>query len=57
MKNTLIALAVLTVLFMVMGFAGTMDYEAEAAEEKMYCEMVEAGNWPDYNNNFNDICK
>lgn len=28
--------------------AGHMDYEDEQDEFKRYCEMVEAGHWPDF---------
>ena len=30
------------------GLAGQMDYEYAVDAENHYCDMVEAGNWPDY---------
>lgn len=34
----------------------SMSYEDEVAEAKKYCDMVEKGLWPDYNQNFKEMC-
>lgn len=33
------------------------DYEAAKFEEKIYCQNVKDGVWPDYKNIYNDVCK
>lgn len=43
MKTKLLILALAA-----LALAGCDDYEAEVAEAKVYCEMVEAGDWPDF---------
>lgn len=35
----------------------TMDYQDEVMEQKHYCEMVREGYWPDYKENYNEVCK
>lgn len=38
------------VVFMILaGIAGRMDMEDEIRQAVVYCDMVEAGHWPDYN--------
>jgi hypothetical protein len=32
----------------IIGLVGSIDYADALAEEVLYCEMVEAGHWPDY---------
>lgn len=35
---------------MLAGIAGRMDMEDEIRQAVVYCDMVEAGHWPDYDN-------
>lgn len=49
--------------FLIMGFAGNADYEDALLAERAYCENVERyiqtngkEGWPDYNENFDEIC-
>lgn len=50
MKTTVVLLALLGLF----GFAGAMDCEDQQAEQERYCEMVEAGIWPDFNGTYRD---
>lgn len=34
----------------------TMDYQDEVMEQKHYCEMVEQGHWPDYEEKYDEVC-
>lgn len=34
----------------------SMTYEDELAEAQKYCDMVEKGLWPDYNQNYKEVC-
>lgn len=43
MKEKLLILA-----FAALALAGCDDYEVAVTEAKVYCEMVEAGTWPDF---------
>ena len=40
-------------MFSAFGIVGSMDYEDAKQQEAHYCEMVEAGNWPAYNESIN----
>jgi len=46
------------VLFIsVFGIAGHLDFQDEQAEQRMYCEMVKNGSWPDYEKSYDLWCK
>lgn len=40
-----------------LGIVGRMDYEDAKMMEKLYCEGVEQGRWPDYNRNYDEVCR
>lgn len=42
----LLAYAICTAL--ILGFVGSMNYEDEENDEKQYCQMVQHGDWPAY---------
>lgn len=39
------------------GIVGRMDVEDAKMQERRYCEAVERGEWPDYNRNYEEVCK
>lgn len=45
-------------LFVVLalGVAGAMDFEEEQRQELEYCDKVERGVWPDYEQNYAERC-
>lgn len=47
MKTYKIILGAAVVLLLI-GFVGSMHAEDELREEVRYCNMVEAGHWPDF---------
>ena len=53
MKTTVVLLALLGLF----GLAGAMDYEDQQAQEALYCDMVKAGNWPDYQGTYRTQCR
>lgn len=55
MKKETILVAVLAVVLF--GVAGQFGYEDAKREEATYCENVKAGVWPDYQQNYEQICK
>ena len=36
------------VVVILLAFVSEMSYQDEIAERETYCDMVEAGKWPDY---------
>lgn len=40
-----------------LSFAAQADIEEAQRQEDEYCENVANGLWPDYNKNFNVVCK
>lgn len=46
MKKVLSVCAVLLII----GLVGSMDYKDEVAAAQHYCQMVEDGHWPNYEN-------
>lgn len=52
MKATLAAAAIVAAVLT----AGEMDYQDARAEQAHYCDMVQAGHWPDYNRTARDHC-
>lgn len=47
-KNSLFGVGMFAFM-MLLAAASALDYEQEESENAHYCEMVEAGAWPDYN--------
>ena len=59
------------VILGVLAWVGTGDYQDEVEDQAYYCEMVETwkadakrgvapadrAGWPDYQNNYNEVCK
>lgn len=41
----------------VYGSIGTGDYLEAKKSESRYCENVNSGVWPDYQENYKEICK
>ena len=41
----------------IVGLVGSIDYADELAEEMLYCEMVQAGHWPDYRSVGPEYCE
>ena len=39
------------------GLAHSLSYQDALAEQQAYCENVEGGIWPDYKENFKEVCK
>lgn len=40
-----------------LGIVGRMDFEDAKMMDRRYCEGVEQALWPDYNRNYNEVCK
>ena len=40
----------------VFGYAGTVDMEAAQATLDLYCERVRDGIWPDYRQEYSNLC-
>ena len=38
-----------------LGMAGSFDYQEEKASEHLYCAMVQEGTWPAYNNSIDCV--
>lgn len=47
---------VLALILIVMGIVGNGDVEEAERQQEHYCSMVAAGNWPDYNGNYKELC-
>lgn len=62
-SKTKYVLGFLFLLVVLYGFIGTDAKEDIKATQKKYCHMVElhmadpSCGWPDYNGNYNEICK
>ena len=50
------AAIVLMVAILILGNIGRYDFLDQQKLQAEYCENVAAGNWPDYKQNFNDVC-
>ena len=49
-------LVVLGVAFAVLfGVAGSFDYQDEVVSQSLYCEMVQEGTWPAYDNSIDCV--
>jgi hypothetical protein len=40
-----------------LGVVGRMDFEDAKLLEQRYCDGVEQGLWPDYNENYEEVCR
>lgn len=49
--------AIAAALVLLFGLAGRMDYEDQQAQEALYCDMVKAGHWPDYQGTYRRECR
>lgn len=47
----------LIIVIILLGIVGAMDAEDAEKQEELYCEMVAAGRWPDYQRNAKEICR
>lgn len=47
-RNCLIDIGMLLLGIIVFVLVMNMSYEDEVSEQQYYCEMVEAGHWPDH---------
>ncbi len=43
-------------MLLIMGGVGNEDYKEEIEQQRIYCEMVRDGKWPDYKKNYFEIC-
>jgi len=50
-------LGVTLVILILLGIAGTLDFEEEEKSLNEYCEMVKRGDWPDYEGTYHDFCE
>lgn len=53
MKSVFIGLAI----GLLLGVAGSMDYEDAKAEEALYCSNVKNGVWPNYEGTYAKVCE
>lgn len=47
----------LVLVLVLLGVVGAMDAEDAEKQEQLYCDMVAAGHWPDYQQNYRQICR
>lgn len=47
------------ILFLIaaLGITGAMDYDDQVEQQRVYCENVAGGVWPDYKGNAAEVCK
>ncbi len=45
------------VAILILGNIGRYDFLDQQKIQAEYCENVASGYWPDYNQNFNELCK
>jgi hypothetical protein len=55
--GTYALLGVTLVILILLGIAGTLDFEEEEKSLNEYCEMVKRGDWPDYEGTYHDFCE
>ena len=48
--------AIVALVIVAFGTAGTSDIEEAQRQEQEYCDNVAAKVWPDYNGNFSSVC-
>lgn len=49
--------AIAAALVLLMGLVGRMDYEDQQAQAALYCDMVKAGYWPDFQGTYRRECR
>lgn len=57
LRDTFSMIVGLLIVLILLGIVGAMDAEDAEKQEELYCEMVAAGNWPDYQQNYRQICR
>lgn len=57
MRDTFSLPVGLVLILVLMGIVGAVDAEDAEKQEQLYCEMVAAGHWPDYRQNYPQICR
>lgn len=57
MRDTFSLAVGLILILLLMGIAGAMDVEDAEKQEQFYCERVATGHWPDYRQNYRQICR
>lgn len=56
MKSNLACIAVV-LLIAAFAWAGNEDAAEAERQQERYCQSVEEGTWPDYNDNYSEVCK
>lgn len=56
MTDTIKTAAAILVILAAFFYAGTNDHADAILEQRVYCDNVRDGVWPDYNGNAADIC-
>lgn len=54
LRYTFIAAIVIAVALL---YAGSVDAESAEKQQEVYCDMVKTKAWPDYNGNYDELCK
>jgi len=57
MRDTFSLTVGLILVLVLLGVVGAMDAEDAEKQEQLYCDMVAAGHWPDYQQNYRQICR
>ena len=55
-RTGLLGAVLLAVGVLLAMWAGALDAQDAAREEAVYCEMVAEGHWPDYRNEYEELC-
>lgn len=56
MKRNVKVLLIAAALIVLFGIVGRMDYEDALAQQRLYCDNVANGVWPDYEGSFKAEC-
>lgn len=63
-RRELFVIGATFVIIVLLGYVGNMDYKDAKDAEKDYCDNVSLWNrthgtagWPDFNNNYSEVCK
>lgn len=56
MERNLRVIAIIGIIIALLGIAGKMDFEDEARSQKLYCDNVASGIWPNYDKVYNSDC-
>lgn len=57
LKDNFLTICAILAGLILFGLVGAMDAEDAEKQEELYCEMVAAGHWPDYQRNAEEICR